>query len=171
MTASTDLLRPGEPETLNPFVAGSQRTGAEVRVCPVCRKAQPLGYYRAGIPECRPCWYAARDARVSRRADIDARREDVMRHGAIYKKMHRIMYQCVLGTLSEESVRKRTGACRDFLKLHIEKRFKEGMSWDNYGTVWVLGFKKRTPDYSSLYYENITPVFKKRGSSPVVMLE
>ena len=166
MTTSTDLLRPGEPETLNPFVAGSQRTGAEVRVCPVCGKARPLGYYRGGTPECRPCWYAARDARVSKQEAVRTWREDVWRHGAIYKKMHRIMYQCIFGTLSEESVRRYTGACRDFLKVHIERRFEKGMSWDNYGTVWVLGFKKRVPDRSVLYYENIVPVFKKRDSSP-----
>ena len=167
MTISTDLLRPGEPETLNPFVAGSQLPGAEVRVCPVCGKAQPLSYYRSEKSRmCHPCVYAHRVSLADKREAAWQRKDDLRRHGAIYKKMRRIMYQCIFGTLSEESVRRRTGACRDFLKLHIQKRFKKGMSWDNYGTVWVLGFKKRTPDYGVLRYENIVPVFKKRGSSP-----
>jgi len=52
------------------------------------------------------------------------------------------------------------------LKAHIEKQFKPNMSWDNYGTIWNIGYitplKYKNPSieetYNRLSYLNTQPI-------------
>lgn len=70
--------------------------------------------------------------------------------------------------LKKLSFSNRIGCSSDVLRHHIEIQFKSGMSWENYGKVWVvdhiypIGKAKKLNDYyllKSFNYKNLQPLF------------
>jgi hypothetical protein len=64
------------------------------------------------------------------------------------------------------------GIDRDGLQLYFEKRFRDGMTWDNYGTHWVVDHilpMDSVKTYEDLvrlsHYSNLQPLLKKENMS------
>lgn len=66
------------------------------------------------------------------------------------------------------------GCTRDEFKAHLESKFEEGMSWDNYGDWWVAN--RETPSnydltdmdqfLSYFNFESFTPMWREQVKSP-----
>lgn len=66
------------------------------------------------------------------------------------------------------------GCSIDYFKKYIEKQFKKGMSWDNYGTVWHIDhripcswFNLINPEEQKrcFHYSNLQPMFSSENLS------
>jgi hypothetical protein len=63
------------------------------------------------------------------------------------------------------------GCSAEFLKEHLEKQFRDGMSWDNYGTWHVdhiipLSSAKNTEELNKLcHYSNLQPLWAQENMS------
>jgi len=62
-----------------------------------------------------------------------------------------------------------TGMNKSGLKIYLEGLFVEGMSWENYGTVWEIDhnipmawfdFTNESDIYYCCNYKNLQPLFK-----------
>jgi hypothetical protein len=60
------------------------------------------------------------------------------------------------------------------VRNHLEKQFKEGMNWENQGTVWHIDhiipisffhLEDPTEQYLAFHYGNLQPLFKEENQS------
>ena len=60
----------------------------------------------------------------------------------------------------------------EFLK-HIEKEFQEGMTFDNYGTIWVISFHipKRCYNFSSVRDEDFKRFWNLKNIAPKFLID
>lgn len=95
----------------------------------------------------------------------------------IYGKLKIIMSD-IKKNKTTNKIRQTINTSSSHFKAHLEKLFKPGMSWENYGIIWCLDHVKplsafNLSDYREIdkinYYENIQPLFLeenvKKGSS------
>lgn len=61
-----------------------------------------------------------------------------------------------------------TGCTREYLKEYLEPQFKEGMTWENYGSVWHIDhiipccaykLTDEKEQYKCFNYRNLQPLF------------
>lgn len=78
------------------------------------------------------------------------------------RRIHKLLKQKKTGTLSL------TGCTREYLKEYLEGHFKEGMTWENYGSVWHIDhvipccaykLKNEKEQYKCFNYKNLQPLF------------
>lgn len=68
------------------------------------------------------------------------------------------------------SINRSVGCSSSELKKHIEAKFVEGMSWDNYGEVWQIDHIRPLSSFNlsqveeinqANHYTNLQPLFSK----------
>ena len=137
------------------------------KICSKCKTEKPTTEYyrcRGGFQSsCKQChnevantWYLANKPRVREVArqwshtdkakEIKRQKNTKIRSTPKGKLNHHIS-SLINGALKKESHKTRRGWEQlvdftiDQLKQHLEKQFRPGMTWENYGTVWHVDHK------------------------------
>jgi predicted nucleic acid-binding Zn ribbon protein len=109
-----------------------EKNPLKVKACCVCGKRfHPAATHTTCSDACSKA-KNRRLQRERRKNDIKYKLSCVMRTG-IYAGL-----KSVGASKKGESSLKLVGYSVEDLKRHLEKKFKKGMSWDNYGTVWEI---------------------------------
>lgn len=96
------------------------------------------------------------------------------------RRLRNRVYQALHGKASKsDRTRKLIGCDVQFLMGYLEARFKPGMSWKNYGTVWEIDHRIPVSSYdltdashqrSCFHYSNLQPLFcgenKRKSDTP-----
>ena len=148
-----------------------------------------LKYYREHLEECREKGkinYHSNKERMKKLAK-DWKKNNRDRYLAQYRKshsahrkakpylhlMHRVVQDMMRRTNLKKSAKSReyVGCSPEFLRGWIESQFHDGMTWENYGTVWVVdhivplkwwdvdNFPQHL--YEASHYSNLQPMFKR----------
>lgn len=76
------------------------------------------------------------------------------------------------GKAKYEKIIELLGCDLKFLKKHIEKKFKKGMTWDNYGSIWhvdhiipcaAFDLTKKKQQEKCFHYSNLQPLFSEEN--------
>lgn len=101
--------------------------------------------------------------RKRRRANPNVRIKDNLNRGLRY---------ILNGKRKSAKVLDLIGCSKDDLLIHIEKQFKIGMNWNNYGSCWTLDHVKPSAQFLLLCrfhqlecfnYKNLRPLFKEEN--------
>lgn len=116
-------------------------------------------------PHCKKCKAAgAKEWRIKNKDNLKFRLD---------RRMHKNISKCIKAFKNGFSWRTLVGYSTDALMTHLEKKFKSGMTWENYGTVWHIDhiipksfFKYE--DYDDVFREcwglqNLQPLFAEEN--------
>jgi hypothetical protein len=133
----------GEIKEITNFVKSARDKGGYTNTCILCHRAETLNskrkyrekwivrtkeYHKAHYKE-----YLFRKAKSQRKRNAQRRPLDLL-HKAVSSKIVRQLKgeKCGMGAF------KLVGYSPEDLRKHLEKLFKPGMSWGNYGSVWHI---------------------------------
>lgn len=90
----------------------------------------------------------------------------------IARNLRRRLNNALRGSSKSEKTLQLLGCPIDFLKIHLESRFRSGMTWENYGKVWHIDHIKPLSKFNLLNefelkeccnYLNLQPLFAKEN--------
>lgn len=133
--------------------------------------SKTCGYYSS----CRECvskrkqeYYKSSADKVKRDVTIWANKND---NNRLLVKLRKDLNSFLKGKGSGRHISKYIGCSTDYLKHHIELLFKDGMSWDNYGSGgWTIDHKIACSKFNFLeekevmvcyHYTNLQPLWEK----------
>jgi len=123
----------------------------------VCKRCGGDDFYLNRSKQCVPCT----QARQLRYYAEDPTRRIINACQVRLRYAHK-----ELGLVAPKNVFRLLGCSKHELLRHLEERFKEGMTWENYGTVWHMGHRvpmsafPQDADGIALapYYKNLQPI-------------
>lgn len=92
-------------------------------------------------PDYRKKWREANPEKAKEKDQRDYKKAVSTPKGKLKRRMTCAIWRTIHDSKANRSWESLVGYTVDQLKQHIEKLFKEGMSWDNYGTVWEIDHK------------------------------
>lgn len=123
-------------------------------------------------------WYHDNKDRVRTRRRVYLKERE--RNDLCFKLARRLrsrLYHVLTGKTKHASHVRDLGCSLEELKTYLEGNFREGMSWDNYGTVWEIDHIKPLSRYDLsdpnvqaelVHYTNLNPLFveenRKKGN-------
>lgn len=168
------------------FVKDARRPSGLSSQCKDCRNIQKRIHYKENrerllsekkegyynnreeyIERSQKYYYKNRDVLNKRRYKYLSERRKEAEHRLIHNACSRIRCVC-RGIELPKSKMKYLGCTGAELKLHLESMFLDGMSWDNYGTVWHVDHKIPLSWFdmnhegdrkTALCYTNLQPMF------------
>jgi hypothetical protein len=83
------------------------------------------------------------------------------------------IWHALKGKCKSAQTMKLIGCSIDFFKQHLEKQFKKGMSWQNYGQwhvdhikqCWKFDLSKKSEQFKCFNYKNLRPLWAKENQS------
>lgn len=85
---------------------------------------------------------------------------------------NRIQQLCKRGAMQkQDSILKLIGCTRSELRTHLERQFKAGMSWDNYGREWHVDHKRPIASFDLTRAEEQAQCFHYSNLQPLHPLE
>ncbi len=155
--------------------------GMETKKCIKCSEVKELSLFPKGRGECRKCTNAYLRSYKKNYRKLEKVKEKTKAYNKEYKKkwrkrtdikLHRLM-MCYIKRALEMQTRShqifsKLGYTIQELKLDIESKFKEGMSWDNYGEWHIDHIVPRswTP-YNSIEDENFIKCWSLSNLQPL----
>ena len=164
--------RCGKEKSLEGFYRDGRASDQRQSACKKCCNAQSRDYYERH-PEvhrksCRE--YNKRNRRKIEERSQRRRASDP--EFKILTNLRRRIIHALHGRNKSESTRKLLGCPVGFFKLHLEKQFKPGMTWENYGSVWEVDhimpcsrFDMSDPlqQHLCFHYTNTQPLFAEEN--------
>ena len=148
------------------------------RKCLGCGKIKNGSKFKKGVHKCREC-HNIRRRKWSKRPDVREKDRDYRkqrREDPIYRLEHN--YRSRVSALLKGRTRKGSmellGCSIEEFKEHLEKKFRDGMTWKNYGILWQIDhiipcasfdFSDRDSVSKCFYYTNLQPLTRSENAS------
>lgn len=99
------------------------------------------------------------------------------RKDPLYRLAHNLrsrLYDFLAGKIKHKNTESLTGCSFEELKKHLESKFKPGMTWDNYGSYWVVDHREPYVSISPddrigieriSHYSNLQPLTVEENNS------